>query len=53
MTRTLVLVAVVSLGLAVACMDAVFTIVGGPFWIDDSGVVHVVHTPHARPGGRP
>jgi hypothetical protein len=53
MIRTLVLVAAVSLGLAVACMDAVFTIVGGPFWIDDGGTVHVEHTARAAPGGRP
>jgi hypothetical protein len=53
MIRTLFLVAVVSLGLAVACMDAVFTIVGGPFWIDETGTVHVEPALHARPGEHP
>ncbi len=40
MTRTLVLVAIISFGLAVACFAATLVIVGGPFSIDDGWRFH-------------
>jgi hypothetical protein len=40
MIRTLVLLAVISFGLAIACFAVAFAIVGGPFYIDDDGRFH-------------
>jgi len=38
--RTLVLIAIVGFVLAVACFAGAFAIVGGPFFIDDTGHFH-------------
>ncbi len=40
MIRTLVILAIVSFVLTIACFAAAFAIVGGPFYIDDEGQFH-------------
>lgn len=42
MIRTLALIAIVSLALAVGCIDGALAIMGGPFWVDETGQVHRV-----------
>ena len=50
MIRTLLIVAAVSLVLAVGCLAGVVASAGGPFWIDETGQVHRVDWRHLDDG---
>lgn len=51
MIRTLLIIAAVSLVLAVGCLAGVVASAGGPFWIDETGQVHRVDWRRMDDGG--